>query len=70
MHTKRMLCLFVVVFYLFVLNRAGQSNPTFYIETADKRYVLRKKPPGELLPGAHKVLCSVRYVARCSITIM
>ncbi|XP_048009144.1 acyl-CoA dehydrogenase family member 11 isoform X2 [Megalobrama amblycephala] len=34
---------------------AGQSNPTFYIETADKRYVLRKKPPGELLPGAHKV---------------
>uniref|UniRef100_A0A671KB14 Acyl-CoA dehydrogenase family member 11 n=1 Tax=Sinocyclocheilus anshuiensis TaxID=1608454 RepID=A0A671KB14_9TELE len=35
--------------------RAGQSNPTFYIETADKRYVLRKKPPGELLPGAHKV---------------
>uniref|UniRef100_A0A8C2CYD4 Acyl-CoA dehydrogenase family member 11 n=1 Tax=Cyprinus carpio TaxID=7962 RepID=A0A8C2CYD4_CYPCA len=35
--------------------RAGQSNPTFYIETADKRYVLRKKPPGELLPGAHKI---------------
>uniref|UniRef100_A0A8C1W6B4 Acyl-CoA dehydrogenase family member 11 n=1 Tax=Cyprinus carpio TaxID=7962 RepID=A0A8C1W6B4_CYPCA len=34
---------------------AGQSNPTFYIETADKRYVLRKKPPGELLPGAHKI---------------
>ncbi len=59
MPTKRMHCLFVLVFYLFVLNRAGQSNPTFYIETADKRYVLRKKPPGELLPGAHKVLCSV-----------
>ncbi|XP_043082513.1 acyl-CoA dehydrogenase family member 11-like [Puntigrus tetrazona] len=35
--------------------RAGQSNPTFYIETADKRHVLRKKPPGELLPGAHKI---------------
>ncbi|XP_056594783.1 acyl-CoA dehydrogenase family member 11 [Triplophysa dalaica] len=35
--------------------RSGQSNPTFYIETADKSYVLRKKPPGELLPGAHKV---------------
>ncbi|TRY91293.1 hypothetical protein DNTS_004938, partial [Danionella cerebrum] len=35
--------------------KAGQSNPTFYIEAADKRYVLRKKPAGELLPGAHKV---------------
>lgn len=35
--------------------RAGQSNPTFYIEAADKRYVLRKKPPGQLLPGAHKI---------------
>jgi len=58
MQSKTMLCLFVIVLYLillFVSNRAGQSNPTFYIETADKRYVLRKKPPGELLPGAHKV---------------
>lgn len=35
--------------------RSGQSNPTFYIETANKSYVMRKKPPGELLPGAHKV---------------
>ncbi|RXN28210.1 acyl- dehydrogenase family member 11 [Labeo rohita] len=35
--------------------RTGQSNPTFYIETTDKRYVLRKKPTGELLPGAHKI---------------
>ncbi|XP_062235036.1 nephrocystin-3-like isoform X2 [Platichthys flesus] len=34
---------------------AGQSNPTFLIETPSKSYVLRKKPPGELLPGAHKV---------------
>ncbi|KAM9337033.1 acyl-CoA dehydrogenase family member 11 [Symphorus nematophorus] len=33
----------------------GQSNPTFLIQTASKNYVLRKKPPGELLPGAHKV---------------
>uniref|UniRef100_A0A672S2D0 Acyl-CoA dehydrogenase family member 11 n=1 Tax=Sinocyclocheilus grahami TaxID=75366 RepID=A0A672S2D0_SINGR len=55
MQTKRMFCLLFVLLYLFVLNRAGQSNPTFYIETADKRYVLRKKPPGELLPGAHKI---------------
>ncbi|MBN3272949.1 ACD11 dehydrogenase, partial [Polyodon spathula] len=34
---------------------SGQSNPTFLINKADKRYVLRKKPPGPLLPGAHKV---------------
>ncbi|KAL1248856.1 hypothetical protein QQF64_022174, partial [Cirrhinus molitorella] len=34
--------------------RTGQSNPTFYIESTDARYVLRKKPTGELLPGAHK----------------
>uniref|UniRef100_A0A7N8X1E0 Acyl-CoA dehydrogenase family member 11 n=1 Tax=Mastacembelus armatus TaxID=205130 RepID=A0A7N8X1E0_9TELE len=33
----------------------GQSNPTFLIQTPSKSYVLRKKPPGELLPGAHKV---------------
>nr|XP_020507411.1 acyl-CoA dehydrogenase family member 11 isoform X1 [Labrus bergylta] len=34
----------------------GQSNPTFLIQTpSDRSYVLRKKPPGELLPGAHKV---------------
>ncbi|KAM7369844.1 hypothetical protein PAMP_011134 [Pampus punctatissimus] len=34
---------------------AGQSNPTFLIQTPSKSYVLRKKPPGQLLPGAHKV---------------
>ena len=33
----------------------GQSNPTYLIETAEKKYVLRKKPPGELLPSAHAV---------------
>ncbi|XP_077365281.1 acyl-CoA dehydrogenase family member 11 isoform X1 [Festucalex cinctus] len=34
---------------------AGQSNPTFLVQTPSKSYVLRKKPPGTLLPGAHKV---------------
>tara|TARA_B100000686_G_scaffold113987_1_gene121540 strand:+ start:9476 stop:10546 length:1071 start_codon:yes stop_codon:yes gene_type:complete len=34
----------------------GQSNPTFIIESTEgKRYVLRKKPPGKLLPSAHAV---------------
>uniref|UniRef100_A0A3P9NVS0 Acyl-CoA dehydrogenase family member 11 n=1 Tax=Poecilia reticulata TaxID=8081 RepID=A0A3P9NVS0_POERE len=34
---------------------AGQSNPTFLVQAPSRSYVLRKKPPGELLPGAHKV---------------
>ena len=35
--------------------RGGQSNPTFLLETGDKRFVLRKKPPGQLLPSAHMI---------------
>jgi aminoglycoside phosphotransferase (APT) family kinase protein len=33
----------------------GQSNPTFLITSAEQRYVLRRKPPGKLLPSAHAV---------------
>lgn len=33
----------------------GQSNPTFLLEAGNTRYVLRKQPPGELLPSAHQV---------------
>jgi len=33
----------------------GQSNPTFLLAAAGKEYVLRKKPPGKLLPSAHAV---------------
>ena len=33
----------------------GQSNTTYLLETAEKKYVLRKKPPGELLQSAHAV---------------
>ena len=33
----------------------GQSNPTFRLEAGGKRYVMRKQPPGELLPSAHQV---------------
>ena len=33
----------------------GQSNPTFAIAWPNADYVLRKKPPGELLPSAHAV---------------
>lgn len=33
----------------------GQSNPTFRLTTPSRAYVLRKQPPGELLPSAHQV---------------
>ena len=33
----------------------GQSNPTFLISCGRNKYVLRKKPPGKLLPSAHQV---------------
>ena len=33
----------------------GQSNPTFLLSSGSQRYVLRKKPPGPLLPSAHAV---------------
>jgi aminoglycoside phosphotransferase (APT) family kinase protein len=35
--------------------RGGQSNPTFLLATPERRYVLRRKPPGKLLPSAHAV---------------
>jgi len=36
--------------------KGGQSNPTFLVETGNgRRYVLRKKPPGQLLPSAHMI---------------
>ncbi|MFD3190836.1 phosphotransferase family protein [Sedimentitalea sp. HM32M-2] len=33
----------------------GQSNPTYLLETPDRNYVLRRKPPGTLLKSAHAV---------------
>jgi len=35
--------------------KGGQSNPTYLIEAASGRYVLRRKPPGPLLASAHAV---------------
>ena len=36
--------------------QGGMSNPTYLIELADgSRYVIRKKPPGKLLPKAHQI---------------
>jgi len=33
----------------------GQSNPTYRLSAASGNYVLRRKPPGPLLPSAHAV---------------
>jgi len=33
----------------------GQSNPTFQLITPKQTYVMRKQPPGDLLPSAHQV---------------
>ena len=33
----------------------GQSNPTFLLKASSGEYVLRRKPPGKLLPSAHAV---------------
>ncbi|MGF1544618.1 MAG: phosphotransferase family protein [Parvularculaceae bacterium] len=35
--------------------KGGQSNPTYLLTTPSGRYVLRRKPPGDLLPSAHAV---------------
>jgi len=34
---------------------SGQSNPTYLLDTANGRYVLRCKPPGKLLKSAHMI---------------
>ena len=35
--------------------KGGQSNPTYLITAGERRYALRRKPPGKLLPSAHAV---------------
>jgi aminoglycoside phosphotransferase (APT) family kinase protein len=47
----------------------GQSNPTYRVSSGDRRYVLRKKPPGQLLASAHaidreyRVMAALRHTA-------
>ena len=33
----------------------GLSNPTYFLDFGGERYVLRKQPPGKLLPSAHAI---------------
>src|SRR5471030_965079 len=42
--------------------KGGQSNPTYLLETPARRYVLRRKPPGKLLPSAHAVEREYRVI--------
>ncbi len=42
--------------------KGGQSNPTYRLTTPGRRYVLRRKPPGQLLKGAHDVLREARVM--------
>jgi aminoglycoside phosphotransferase (APT) family kinase protein len=43
--------------------RGGQSNPTYKLETPTQAYVLRRKPPGKLLPSAHAVDREFRVIS-------
>ena len=47
---------------------AGQSNPTYLIEARSGRYVLRAKPPGQLLKSAHQVDREYRVMAALKAT--
>ena len=46
--------------------RGGQSNPTYRLTTPSRVYVLRRKPPGKLLPGAHAVDREYRVISALS----
>ncbi len=48
--------------------KGGQSNPTFLLTAGDQRYVMRKKPPGKLLPSAHQVEREYRIMAALAKT--
>jgi aminoglycoside phosphotransferase (APT) family kinase protein len=48
--------------------RGGQSNPTFVLATDKGEFVLRKQPPGTLLPSAHAVDREYRILSALSET--
>jgi aminoglycoside phosphotransferase (APT) family kinase protein len=48
--------------------RGGQSNPTFLVRAGGKRYVMRRKPPGRLLPSAHAVDREYRVIRALAAT--
>ena len=48
--------------------KGGQSNPTYKLITNTKSYVLRRKPPGDLLKGAHAVDREARILSALGAT--
>lgn len=48
--------------------QGGQSNPTFLLIAGEDRRVLRKKPPGQLLRGAHQVEREFRVMSALAKT--
>lgn len=43
--------------------KGGQSNPTYMVTAQSGHYVLRRKPPGKLLPSAHAIEREYRVTA-------
>lgn len=48
--------------------KGGQSNPTYRIDAGGRSYVLRRKPPGILLPSAHAVDREYRVITALAQT--
>ncbi len=48
--------------------KGGQSNPTYKLITPARTYVLRRKPPGQLLKGAHAVDREARVIQALGTT--
>lgn len=48
--------------------QGGQSNPTFLLQSGARKLVLRKKPPGKLLPKAHSIEREYRVLRALSGT--
>jgi len=48
--------------------KGGQSNPTFRLSAGGKNYVMRRKPPGVLLPSAHAVDREFRVISALAKT--
>ena len=46
----------------------GQSNPTFFASLGERHLVVRKKPPGAVLPSAHAVDREYRVISALAAT--
>ena len=46
----------------------GQSNPTYLLNAGERQYVMRRKPPGELLKSAHAVDREYRVMTALATT--